>query len=146
MNTRILLCAMMFAAAGCATREEQMRPVLYPADSLHQKSQVEVQRDIAECDAKAQRYFPPEPGSEKARRVALSALESAVVGTAAGAVGGSIVSKAGRGAGAGAAIGGLTGAYGALKEESKVSPKEREFLKACLEEKGYKVIGWEGER
>lgn len=148
MNRKIftgLLCLILFA--GCAAQQAKQRtPILYPNEQMSRKSGVQIDSDIADCDFKADHYVKKPTTGEQVRDVFLSALEDAAVGSAAGALGGTIMgSKVGRATGAGAAAGGLIGAYGAIKEVNKVDPKEREFIKACLEEKGYKIIGWEAD-
>ena len=148
MNRKILsgLFALLLLG-GCASQmAKQKAPVLYPNEKMSQKTGAEIDRDIAECDFKADKYVQKPSTGEQVRDVFLSALEDAAVGSAAGALGGTIMgSKVGRATGAGAAAGGLIGAYGAVKELNKVDPKEREFIKACLEEKGYKIIGWQAD-
>ncbi len=52
--------------------------------------------------------------------------------------------NAGRGAGAGAAVGGLKGLGSARQTKKQGSPEYRNFVEACLEDRGYKIIGWKG--
>ena len=129
---------------GCST-QSQRAPLLYPNSTLERKSQAQVQRDIDECNAKADQYVKPLSTGTQLKRVGLATLESGAVGAAAGAVGGTIFGKAGRGTAAGAAVGGMTGAYGSIKELMQVDPRTRAFIQACLEEKGYKIMGWESD-
>ena len=133
--------------AGCAAQQAKQRtPVLYPNDELHKKSAAQVERDIEDCDYKADHYVQKPTTGAQVRDVLLTALEDAAVGSAAGAIGGTIMgSNVGRSTGAGAAAGGLIGAYEAIKEVNKVDPKERELIKACLEVRGYKIIGWQAD-
>ena len=148
MRTCSIFLLSLALFTGCsASRKEQLSPELYPSQELARRNPADVQRDIDECGARAADYVKAESAGATIGKVVLSALEGAVVGTAGGALAGTIANgRAGTGAGAGAAVGGLTGAYGALKEIGKVSPREREFIKACLEERGYKVLGWESEK
>ena len=145
LRTSFVVACALFLTACSAQQQAQRTPLLYPNSTLERKTQAQVQMDIEECDAKARQYVKPLSTGTQVKRVGLAALESAVVGTAAGAVGGTIFGKAGRGAGAGAAVGGMTGAYGAVKELMQVDPREREFIKSCLEEKGYKLMGWQSD-
>ena len=140
-----VLLASIFSA--CASRQQAQRtPVLYPNDAFESRSRAQVEADIRACDHKADAFVKKPSTGKQVQDVMLSALEGAVVGTAAGAVGGAIMGgSVGRATGAGAAIGGMVGAYGGIKELTNVSPQERGFIKACLEEKGYKVTGWEAE-
>lgn len=145
-KTMIQAALVCLLVTGCAEQQAKQRtPVLYPNEQVTRKSAAEVDRDIQDCDFKADHYVKKPTTGEQVRDVLLGAAESAVVGTAAGALTGAITGHAGRTTGAGAAVGGLVGAYGAIKEVNKVDPKERGYIKACLEEKGYKVIGWENE-
>ncbi len=148
MNRKLIcLAAASLIVIGCAAQQARQRtPVLYPNETQHSKTQSQIDADIRECDYKADRYVQKPTTGQQISDVMLTTLEDAAVGTAVGAVGGAIMGgKVGRATGAGAAAGGMIGAYGAIKELNKIDPKEREFIKACLEEKGYKVIGWESE-
>ena len=140
------ICGLLILASCAAQQAKERMPILYPSEELDKKPHAQVERDIEECDYRADHYVKKPTTGQQVRDVFLSGLEDAAVGSAAGALGGTIMgSKVGRATGAGAAAGGLIGAYGAIKEMNKVDPKEREFIKACLEEKGYKVIGWEAD-
>ena len=140
-----LILVLLFSA--CAAREAAQRtPLLYPNDAFNSRSRAQVDADIRECDQKADHYVKKPTAGKQTQDVLLSAFEGAAVGTAAGALGGAIMGgSVGRATGAGAAIGGVIGAYGAVKELTNITPQERGFIKACLEEKGYKVTGWEQE-
>ena len=139
----LLLLSML---TGCASQQVQRSPILYPNDAFTGRPRSQVDADIRECDFKADAVVPKKSTGTQVTDVVLAAAESAAVGSAAGAVGGVITQgSVGRATGAGAAIGGMLGAYGAIKELNKIDPKERNFIKACLEEKGYRVIGWESE-
>ena len=50
--------------------------------------------------------------------------------------------NAGRGTGAGAAFGGLKGLAAQRKENKEGPPEYRQCVEACLEDRGYKVVGW----
>ena len=147
MSRKFISAAVLAALLiGCAAQQARQRtPILYPNETQRLKTQDEVNRDMRECDYKADHFVQKPSTGQQVQDIMLSALEGAVVGTAGGALTGAVMGHAGRTTGAGAAVGGLVGAYGGIKELNKVDPKERGFIKACLEEKGYKVIGWESE-
>lgn len=143
---KVIPClVIMVLVSACAARQQAQRtPLLYPNNAFQARSRAQVDADIRECDQKADYYVQKPSAGKQTQDVLLSAFESAVVGSAAGALGGTIMGKSvGKATGAGAAIGGVIGAYGAIKELSNVSPQERGFIQACLEEKGYKVMGWQ---
>lgn len=120
------------------------RPTLYPNDQLTRKGPYASQADIDECERRAQSYVGTRTGGDTAKDVALGAGEGAVVGASVGAIGGVVTKgKVGRTTAAGAAIGGLLGAYDAAKDSNKPDPKYVAFVNNCLEEKGYRVLGWE---
>ena len=145
MNRVISCFVLVSLLSACAARQEAERtPLLYPNDAFNSRSRAQVEADIHECDLRADQFVKKPTTGQQTRDVMLSAFESAVVGTAAGALGGTIMGgSVGKAAGAGAAIGGVVGAYGAIKEAGNISPQERGFIQACLEEKGYKVMGWQ---
>ena len=53
-----LLSAVLFV--GCAAQQEAQRtPLLYPNKTLERKSHAQVQRDIEECNARADQFIKP---------------------------------------------------------------------------------------
>ena len=65
-----------------------------------------------------------------------------------GALAGSITgNNAGRSAGAGAAVGGIASASRNRRERKQNaesgSPEYQKYMEACLEDQGYKVVGWQ---
>ncbi len=139
MTTRIgvggVLLAAVLVAAGCAPR----RPVLYPNAHYASVGAANAERDIAECRQLAEQHVS---GSGRAREVTRDTAVGAGVGAAAGAAGGAVWGGAGRGAAAGAAAGAAGGLlHGILRADD--DPVYRNFVGACLSERGYVVIGWE---
>ena len=60
-----------------------------------------------------------------------------------GALAGAITKQnVGRATGAGAALGGVSGVARGRQEMREGSPEYRKFMEACLEDKGYRVMGW----
>jgi hypothetical protein len=112
------------------------RPDLYPNQHLKNVGKSHADRDIGECSIAADDYV----GSDSKDR---TALKGAAKGAALGALGATIMKgNAGRGAGAGAAIGGLKGAGQKARTNREGSPEYKKYVEACLEDRGYKVVGW----
>ena len=124
-------------AAGCAAVEQ--RPVLYPNAKLKQVGEAAAQKDIEACEELANKSG----ATEGAGPVGQGALQGAAVGAAAAAVGslirgGNVVEGAAAGAAVGGAAGGARGAF----QTGRGSELHRSFVRRCLHEKGYDVIGW----
>jgi hypothetical protein len=139
VTTRLVVGGALLAAvlvgAGCAPR----RPVLYPNAHYASVGAGTAERDIAECRLLAEQHVS---GTGPARDVARDTAVGAGVGAAAGAAGGAVWGGAGRGAAAGAAAGAAGGLlHGLLRADDR--PVYRNFVAACLGERGYVVIGWE---
>jgi hypothetical protein len=132
---RVALAGALVALAGCAAS----RPVLYPGAKLESVSQAQVERDIEECRRLAERYR----AAGRERQVARDTAVSSGVGAAAGAAGGAVYGSAGRGAAAGAAGGAAAGLLSGIFRAGEPSQAYRNAVAACLEERGYRVIGWE---
>ena len=129
------LVAGVLVAAGCAPR----RPVLYPNAHYASVGAGHAERDIAECRHLAEQHVS---GTGRTREVARDTAVGAGVGAAAGAAGGAVWGGAGRGAAAGAAAGAAGGLlHGILRADD--NPVYRNFVAACLGERGYVVIGWD---
>ncbi len=123
------------AVAGCAPR----RPVLYPNQHLGQVGASVAERDVFEC-----RQLAAARGSRgRTSDVARSTAIGGGIGAAGGAVGGAIYGDAGHGAAAGAAVGATTGLLQAVLYGGESTAVYRNFVAACLSDRGYRVIGWE---
>jgi hypothetical protein len=132
-------CAIVLVAAvaaGCAPR----RPVLYPNAHYAQVGAVDAERDIAECRQLADQHVS---SSGHARGVARDTAVASGVGAAAGAAGGAVWGGAGRGAAAGAAGGAAAGLLHGIFTGTGSTDIYRNFVAACLSERGYHVLGWE---
>ncbi len=123
------------AVAGCAPR----RPVLYPNTHFEEVGGIAAERDIAECRQLAETRASSGRSGDAARSTAVGAG----TGAAAGAVGGAIHGDAGRGAAAGAAGGATVGILQAILGGGESTAIYRNFVAACLSDRGYRVIGWE---
>jgi hypothetical protein len=123
-------------AVGCAPRQ----PVLYPNAHYTEVGPLVAERDVAECRRLAEEHVS---SRGRARDVARSTAVGSGVGAAAGAAGGAIWGGAGRGAAAGAAGGAAAGLLHGVLGGDGSTQIYRNFVAACLSERGYGVIGWQ---
>jgi len=138
-----LACVLLALAACSATT-----PTLYPNDQYQKVGAAQADRDVADCEAKAQEYVKSGgQGGQKAVEAARNTGVGAAMGAAGGAVGGAIGGNAGQGAAVGAASGataGLLGTmFGWMFQRSEPDPVYRTFVETCLRDRGYQPIGWE---
>lgn len=138
MNRRALagvIACWLALAAGCATKH----PVLYPNAHYQAQGAAAAAGQVSSCqDRAAAQGYDAKPGA----RVVGSTAAGAAGGAAVGAVGGAILGHAGRGASVGAGVGGTRGLLRGLFRSREPAPLEKGFVEACLEEQGYRVIGW----
>ncbi len=139
MKTTLRLSAGLFLfSAQTAFAAPQALPDLYPNAHLKQVGPAQAKNDINACRLAGEDYT-----SGKERGMLGESARGAARGAAKGALAGAIFNgKAGRGAGAGAAVGGLGSAGKSVRENREGSPEYRQYVEACLEDKGYKVVGW----
>lgn len=137
-GARILAsCALWCAFGGTALAAE---PQFYPNQKYKTTAAGTLGQDIAGCKAQAQGYLQ---SSGQKGGAAREGVRTAARGAALGALAGTITdNNAGRAAGAGAAIGGIKGVAKGRRESGEGNPEYQKFATACLEEKGYKVVGW----
>jgi hypothetical protein len=122
------------------------RPVLYPNAHLQSVGQTVADRDIAECEARAE-AAGADRHDGRLGDVAVGTAVGAGVGAAGGAVGGAISGGAGIGAAVGAASGAVVGFLSSLfGRRSGPSAAYTTFVDRCLREKGYEPIGWQKAR
>jgi hypothetical protein len=143
ISSRLLGCALLVGLAACGTA----KPMLYPNDQYKKVGGDQAERDIADCQSKAQEYVKSGGrGVEMAKEGARNAGVGAAVGAAGGAVGGAIGGDPAQGAAVGAATGataGLLGTmFGWMFRSSEPEPVYRNFVERCLRDKGYDPIGW----
>lgn len=129
---------------GCSAT----RPTLYPNDQYQKVGAAQADRDVADCEAKAQQYVKSGgQGGQMAKEATRNVGVGATVGAASGAVGGAIGGSAGEGAAIGAASGataGLLGTmFGWMFRRSEPDPVYSNFVETCLRDKGYQPIGWQ---
>jgi hypothetical protein len=128
------LAAGVLTLAGCAARQ----PVLYPNQHYDQVGRSAAERDVEACKQRAASHDRL-PAAETAR----TTVVGSGIGAAAGAAGGAIWGHAGRGAASGAAGGAAAGLLHALLGSNEPSPTYKSYVTACLDERGYRVVGWE---
>lgn len=135
----VLLLSGMIA---CSTA----RPVLYPNAHFQSVGQAGADRDINECEQRAE-TAGVDRRAGGVGDVAAGTGVGAGVGAAGGAVGGAIAGGAGIGAAIGAASGAVIGLLGSLfGRRHGPSATYINFVDRCLREKGYEPIGWQKAR
>lgn len=133
-HTVPLLAVFVFTA--CAPQ----RPVFYPNAKLQSVDQAQAERDIDECLALAAQSGV---GSNRGGEVAERTATAGAVGAAGGAAAGAARGNAGRGAAAGAAGGAAAGFVSGVIKTTKLDPVTKRWVEACLQERGYRTIGWQ---
>lgn len=140
MKHQLLALAVMGISVIGLARDAGAAPEFYPNEHYKRQGVEKVDRDVAECTAQANRFIET---SGKAERPARGALRSSARGAATGALAGAIIGEnVGRTTGAGAAIGGVKGAREQYRQRGEGNPDFQRYASLCLEEKGYRVIGW----
>ena len=131
------VCVVVSTAS--AQLRAEPKPKLYPNKHLSEVGETKANQDIAECTTSAAGYVhnSRQPG-QGAKRMVGGAARGALLGTVGGAIGG----NTGRGAGAGAVMGVTASALKGAKEKGANNPAFQQYANACLEDKGYKVLGW----
>ena len=124
------------AILGCATPA----PVLYPNAHLENVGEAQSKRDIAYCETLANEYVQ---NPSQVKKTAASGLGGAAGGAALGAIGGAIAGDAGQGAAIGAAVGAAAGILSSMSQSDTADPTFEAFVDHCLNQHGYKVIGWQ---
>lgn len=134
---RPFLCVILAAtllSMGCAKR-----PVLYPNEHLNEVGREASEQEIKECMALADEAdLDTNQGIEATKRTA----GGAAVGGASGAVAGAISGRPGTGAAIGAATGAVGGFFSWLFRPAERDPVYVRYVDTCLQERGYKTIGW----
>lgn len=134
----VLTITSLLATSSCSTGPQ--KPQFFPNDYYRKVGSYQAEADTSQCMAMADEYVQDPSGWQNAAK---SGLGGAVVGAGVGAVGGVITKGAvGRTTAAGAAIGGLIGVVSALSEAGQKSPNYKQFVDACLRQKGYETAGW----
>lgn len=121
--------------AGCAPQ----RPVLYPNAKLQQVGMAVAQQDVEDCIALARQSGA---GADAGAEVAQRTVTASAIGAAGGAAAGAVHGNAGRGAAAGAAGGAAVGLTAGLLRSQDLDPVTKRWVEACLQERGYRTVGW----
>lgn len=139
MKVKLLIAVIVVVSMVPAVSFAKPSPDLYPNQKLNSVGATQARRDVIDCEIKAEDY---ESQNSQSYSGARSAVRGGVRGAALGALGGAIMGNAGRGTGAGAAIGGTKAVLDNRKESREGSPQYRQYVEACLDDLGYKVVGW----
>ena len=124
-----LVCETAFAAD----------PNFYPNEKYKTATQAVLQADVSKCKGEAMQSGQGAQRGDGLRQ----GVRGAAKGAATGAVVGAITEQnVGRATGAGAAVGGARSAAKTVKESGENNPEFQKYVTACLEEIGYKVVGW----
>ena len=138
IKTIVTSLSLAIILLGCATSPP--KPILYPNAHFKQVGQQVANHDIASCKALAHSYGVNEKRDGEIGKNAAGG--AAIGGATAGAWGlfyGDALDRAGAGAVAGAAAGATRGAI----RSSETSSVFKNFVKKCLRDHGYEVIGWQ---
>jgi outer membrane lipoprotein SlyB len=120
-----------------ATSSAALEPQFYPNGKYNSVTVAQLQKDVQSCKSQATQATS---GSQPS--VVGTGVRTAAKGAALGALAGAITGDAGRGAGAGAAVGGVVGTAKGVKGQGSGNPDFQKYTSICLEERGYKVVGW----
>ena len=132
-----LATALVLPTTGCAARDPQ--PELYPNEHLRRVGEVQAKQDIAYCQALSTQYLQQR---NAAADTAGNTVGGAAGGAALGAIGGAIGGNAGKGAAIGAGVGAGLGLLKGLAEGSEPPKNYESFVRKCMTDKGYEVIGF----
>ncbi len=133
-----MLAVGLFLLGGCGSSVK--RPVLYPNYQLQQVGQAQAQRDIDQCMALADSH---EVSRTRDGEVGTKAASGALIGGASAGAWGLVRGDAGERALAGAVAGGTAGAVKGGVDSRRMSPIFQRFVRQCLQDRGYQVIGWQ---
>ncbi len=122
------------------------QPDLYPNAYLQKVGQVRANQDVNRCHVKADDYLG-DTATQRKQQNRQDTVRRGARGAAMGALAGAITGEnVGRATGAGAAIGAASSVLDNRREtrenELHGSPEYRNYMSACLEDLGYKVVGW----
>ena len=139
MKKRYIIVIFLIAAAVSISACAKKRPVLYPNATYQAMGKTASEADIDYCIQLAADHGH---ATDSGKNVAVSTAKGAAVGAAVGGAAGAVTGRPGRGLAVGAAGGGAGGlARGAMKSGDP-DEIERRFVNQCLQDMGYKVIGW----
>lgn len=138
--SKTLITSGLLATLAVSACSGPQRPQFFPNDYYRKVGSYQAESDTAQCMAMADEYVQDPSGWQNAAK---KGIGGAAVGAGVGAIGGVITKGAvGRTTAAGAAIGGLLGVVSAAMEAGETSPGYKQFVEACLRQKGYETAGW----
>ncbi len=143
---QFVIAVVGFMAMSSSAALAGPRPDLYPNAHLQKVGQTRANQDIANCQVKAEDYIG-DTSAQRQQQNVHNTVRKGARGAALGALAGSITGgNAGRAAGAGAAVGAASSVLDNRRQqrdqELNGSPEYRSYVSACLEDLGYKVVGW----
>lgn len=138
IKTTITSLSLTFILLGCAASPP--KPVLYPNAHFKQVGQQVANNDIASCKALAHSSGVNE---KREGEIGKNAAGGAAIGGAASGVWGLFYGDALERAAVGAVAGAAAGATRGAIKSSETSPVFKNFVKKCLRDRGYDVIGWQ---
>ena len=133
----VALAMTVVLPVGCSARDPQ--PELYPNEHLRKVGDVQAKQDMAYCQALSQQYLQQRNAGAEA---AGNTVGGAAGGAALGAIGGAIGGNAGKGAAIGAGVGAGLGLLRGLSKGSQPPQNYEAFVRKCMTDKGYDVIGF----
>nr|MBV6628348.1 hypothetical protein [Oceanococcus sp. HetDA_MAG_MS8] len=136
MKACVLIIVCSWLSVGCSARAPT--PVFYPNSTYQALGPAAAEQAAVECRSRAKAHGA---AGRQANPIG-SAAGGALAGAAIGAAAGSVFGDAGRGAEAGAASGAVRGLLGGMREANRPDSVEQAFVRRCLAEQGYEVIGW----
>ena len=130
MNKILALIIMIIFLVACASR-----PVLYPNKKYKRVGKDHADLDINQCENEADKFVNSSKGKRILKEGGKGALLGGIIGAAIGLITGDV--------GEAVAIGAVSGGVGSAASAG-LSPDElnRRYVNYCLQQKGYKVIGW----
>ena len=132
------LILVLLLLTACASGPE--RPVFYYGSYIEPVDRAESTRDTNECMALARQAGVRE---NRDGNVGNRAASGALLGGIAAGAWSLIRGNGGENVVAGAVAGGATGTAKGMLESNEQSPTFRRYVEHCLEDRGYRVIGWE---
>lgn len=118
------------------------RPVLVPNKKYERVGEKRANKDIDQCFSKTESHLAKSKDARRKKAIQNGALGGLAIGGVVGATrrGGGV----GRNAVAGGALGAGAGALMGMATGGNASPElQRNMIDGCLEDKGYRVAGWE---
>lgn len=139
---RILVISLLyFVVVGCSSAN--YTPVVLSDNVGFPVSESMVQSDIRECKTKTAEIYQT---NDMYKRAMKQGLIGGVLGLGTGAVSGVLLkNKVARQAAVGSMVGSVLGILYGVSESPSLENSQKLSMTACLQRKGYDVIGWREE-